>query len=62
MIKDGGWPVHEHWFNRLGPRQSDVAAILSQPLDAQTTDEETVSLLTADLERWTAGEIHFVLP
>lgn len=62
MIKDGGWPVYEHWFMRLGAQQTAVAAILSQPLDAQTTDEETVGRLTTDLERWTAGEIHFVLP
>lgn len=62
MIKDGGWPVYEHWFMRLGARQTAAASILSQPLDAQTIDEETVGQLTADLERWSAGEIHFVLP
>ncbi|MEY4776372.1 MAG: hypothetical protein RL759_885, partial [Verrucomicrobiota bacterium] len=39
-----------------------AAAILTQPLDAQTTDEETVAKLATDLEHWAAGEIHFVLP
>jgi hypothetical protein len=62
ILKDGGWGVHEQWFTRLGARQAAAAAILGQPLDAQTTDEETVAALTTDLERWSAGEAHFVLP
>ena len=62
ILKDGGWGVHEQWFTRLGARQSAAAAILGQPLDAQTTDEETVAKLATDLERWSAGEAHFVLP
>jgi len=62
MIKDGGWPVAEHWLAQLGARREAAAAVLTQPLDAQTTDEETVAKLSADLERWAAGEIHFVLP
>ena len=62
MIKDGGWPVSEHWLAHLGGRRDAAAAILTQPLDAQTTDEETVAKLATDLERWAAGEIHFVLP
>ena len=62
MLKDGGWGVHEQWFTRLGARQAHAAAILSQPLDGQTTDEETVAKLATDLERWAAGEAHFVLP
>jgi hypothetical protein len=62
ILKDGGWGVHEQWFTRLGGRQAAAAAILGQPLDAQTTDEETVAALTTDLERWAAGEAHFVLP
>ncbi len=62
MIKDGGWPVHEHWLGNLGSRQAQAASILTQPLDAQSTDEEAVAKLSTDLERWAAGEIHFVLP
>ena len=62
MLKDGGWGVHEQWFTRLGARQAHAAAILGQPLDGQTTDEETVAKLAVDLERWAAGEAHFVLP
>ncbi|MEY3449605.1 MAG: hypothetical protein RL749_1226, partial [Verrucomicrobiota bacterium] len=62
ILKDGGWGVHEQWFTRLGARQAHAAAILGQPLDAQTTDEETVAKLSTDLERWSAGEAHFVLP
>jgi recombinational DNA repair protein (RecF pathway) len=62
ILKDGGWGVHEQWFTRLGGRQAAAGAILGQPLDAQTTDEETVAALTTDLERWAAGEAHFVLP
>ena len=62
ILKDGGWGVHEQWFTRLGARQAGAAAILGQPLDAQTTDEETVAALSTDLERWAAGEAHFVLP
>ena len=62
MLKDGGWPAHEQWFARLGGRQEHAAGILAQPLDAQTADEETVARLSTDLERWAAGEAHFVLP
>jgi len=62
MIKDGGWPVHEQWLTRLGNRQELAGSILTQPLDAQTCDEETVAKLSTDLEHWAAGEIHFVLP
>jgi len=62
MIKDGGWPVAEHWLAHLGGRREAAATVLTQPLDAQTTDEETVAKLSSDLERWAAGEIHFVLP
>jgi hypothetical protein len=54
--------VHEQWYTRLGARQAGAAAILGQPLDGQTTDEETVAKLAVDLERWAAGEAHFVLP
>jgi len=62
ILKDGGWPVHEHWFSRLGGRQADAASVLAAPLDAQRADEETVAALSADLERWAAGEVHYVLP
>lgn len=62
MLKDGGWGVQEQWYAGLGARQGYAAAILTQPLDAQTTDEETVAALATDLERWAAGEAHFVLP
>jgi hypothetical protein len=53
---------HEQWYTRLGARQGYAAAILTQPLDAQSTDEETVATLATDLERWAAGEAHFILP
>ncbi|MEI6460621.1 MAG: hypothetical protein WCO73_01605 [Verrucomicrobiota bacterium] len=62
MIKDGGWPVQEHWFARLGARQEFAISILTHPLDAQTIEEESVLALSIDLERWAAGEAHFVLP
>lgn len=62
MIKDGGWPVHEHWLTQLGNRQENAASILTQPLDNQTSDEEMVAKLSTDLEQWAAGEIHFILP
>jgi recombinational DNA repair protein (RecF pathway) len=62
ILKDGGWPVHEHWFSRLGARQADAAAVLAAPLDAQTADEDAVAALSTDLERWAAGEVHYVLP
>ncbi len=62
MIKDGGWPVSEQWLAHLGGRREAAVAILTQPLDTQTVDEETVAKLATDLERWAAGEIHFVLP
>jgi recombinational DNA repair protein (RecF pathway) len=62
MLKDGGWGVHEQWYTRLGARQGYAVAILTQPLDAQSTDEETVATLATDLERWAAGEAHFILP
>ncbi len=62
IIKDGGWPVHEQWLAHLGNRQELAGSILTQPLDAQTCDEETVAKLSTDLEHWAAGEIHFVLP
>lgn len=62
ILKDGGWGVHEQWFTRLGARQAAAAAILGQALDAQTTDETTVAALSVDLEHWSAGEAHFILP
>lgn len=62
MLKDGGWPVHEHWFLRLGNAQKDAAAVLSQPLDAQSVAESTIATLTNDLEQWATQEAHFVLP
>jgi hypothetical protein len=62
MLKDGGWPVQEDWLTGLGTRREAAGAVLLQPLDAQTTEEEVVARLAADLERWAAGEAHFVLP
>jgi hypothetical protein len=62
MLKDGGWPVQEDWWPGLGARRAAAAAILTQPLDAQTTEEELVARLSADLERWAVGAAHFVLP
>jgi hypothetical protein len=62
ILKDGGWPLHEHWFVRLGARREDATAILTQPLDAQTTPEATVTSLSQDLEKWATQEAHFILP
>ena len=62
MLKDGGWPVQEDWLPGLGARREAAGAVLLQPLDAQTTEEEVVARLATDLERWAAGEAHFVLP
>jgi recombinational DNA repair protein (RecF pathway) len=62
MLKDGGWPVQEDWLPGLGARREAAGAVLTQPLDAQTTEEEVVARLATDLERWAAGEAHFVLP
>jgi len=54
--------VQEDWLTGLGTRREAAGAVLLQPLDAQTTEEEVVARLAADLERWAAGEAHFVLP
>jgi recombinational DNA repair protein (RecF pathway) len=62
ILKDGGWPLHEHWFVRLGAQRDDATAILTQPLDAQTTPEATVARLSTDLEKWATQEAHFILP
>ena len=62
MLKDGGWPVQEDWLPGLGARREAAGAVLTQPLDAQTTEEDVVQRLATDLERWAAGEAHFVLP
>jgi hypothetical protein len=62
MLKDGGWPVQEDWLAGLGARRDAAGAILTQPLDAQTTEEDSVQRLATDLEHWAAGEAHFVLP
>lgn len=62
LLKDGGWPVEAHWLARLGNRRAAAAAVLSQPLDAQVAEAATVGELSADLERWAVGEVHYVMP
>lgn len=62
LLKDGGWPVEADWLARLGPRAAAAAAVLASPLDAQSEGHASVSDLSADLERWAAGEVHYVLP
>jgi recombinational DNA repair protein (RecF pathway) len=62
LLKDGGWPVEADWLGRLGTRASQAAAVLASPLDAQSVDPATVAALSQDLERWAAGEVHYVLP
>lgn len=54
--------MQEDWLAGLGARRDAAGAILTQPLDAQTTEEDSVQRLATDLERWAAGEAHFVLP
>lgn len=63
LARGEGLPVYEHWQRELSPpRQAEVASVLRQPLDAQTTPPETVSCLTRELERWLQNECHFVFP
>jgi recombinational DNA repair protein (RecF pathway) len=62
LLKDGGWPVEADWLGRIGARASEAAAVLAAPLDAQTVDAAGVAALSQDLERWAAGEVHYVLP
>lgn len=62
LLKDGGWPVEADWLGRLGTRATEAAAVLGSPLDAQTVDPAGVAALSQDLERWAAGEVHYVLP
>lgn len=62
LLKDGGWPVEADWLGRLGARATDAAAVLAAPLDAQTVGAAEVASLSQDLERWAAGEVHYVLP
>jgi len=62
LLKDGGWPVEADWLARLGPRAPAAGAVLGSPLHAQSEDRASVAALTADLERWAAGEVHYVLP
>lgn len=62
LLKDGGWPVEADWLARLGTRAAAAAAVLGAPLDAQSEDAASVAALSEDLERWAAGEVHYVLP
>ena len=62
LLKDGGWPVEADWLGRLGARAALAAAVLGAPLDAQVADSAEVAALSEDLERWAAGEVHYVLP
>jgi len=62
LLKDGGWPVEADWLGRLGSRMAAAASVLSRPLDAQEVDAAGVTELTESLERWAAGEVHYVLP
>lgn len=62
LLKDGGWPVEADWLGRLGSRATAAADVLSRPLDGQVVDASGVAALTEDLERWAAGEVHYILP
>ena len=62
LLKDGGWPVEADWLGRLGARAATAASILSRPLDGQEVDAADVAALSEDLERWAAGEVHYILP
>ncbi len=62
LLKDGGWPVEADWLGRLGARATAAASVLSRPLDGQEVDAAGVAALSEDLERWAAGEVHYILP
>jgi recombinational DNA repair protein (RecF pathway) len=63
LVREGGWPVREHWLAGL-PEESRVlcAAILSQPLDAQEAPPEAVAQMIRNLEHWMEYECQFVIP
>ncbi len=57
------WKIAQETFDAIATRpRPDAAAVLAAPLDAQTADEDAVAALSTDLERWAAGEVHYVLP
>jgi len=62
LLKDGGWPVEADWLDRLGAQAAVAASVLGTALDAQTATEAEVRVLSDDLERWAAGEVHYILP
>lgn len=62
LLKDGGWPVDADWLGRLGTKATIAATVLGNALDAQTATEAEVLALSEDLERWAAGEVHYILP
>lgn len=62
LLKDGGWPVEADWLGRLGVRAALATSVLGAPLDAQTAGPAEVAGLSEELERWAAGEVHYVLP
>ncbi len=62
LLKDGGWPVEADWLGRLGAQAAIAASVLGTALDAQTATEAEVRTLSEDLERWAAGEVHYILP
>ena len=62
LLKDGGWPVEADWLGRLGAQAAVAASVLGTALDAQTATEAEVRALSEDLERWAAGEVHYLLP
>ena len=58
-----GYPVREQWLGGLSEeRRGATARMLRQPLDGQTETVATARDLTGRLERWMAGECHFILP
>ncbi len=57
FLRDEGYPVKQQWWPLLDETDRGIVAqLLSQPLAAQTTDNETVARLADRLEDWVKAE------
>jgi hypothetical protein len=62
LLRDEGYPVKQQWWPQLAAEDRDsAAALLNQPLAAQTADTATVSRISHRLEDWVRAETEIKL-
>lgn len=63
LAKNEGLPVREHWANGLSTEiQTDLATVLTTPLENQPSNPGMFQFLITSLEKWMEHEAHFQIP